>query len=207
MTSLPDPESETEPAGWWSEVNRLDLAVYEAIAATPTPDDRRSASLGFPGLPSYSRLWLGSSALLTAGSVGKRGRRAAEERHDVTSRSRPPSSISRSSRSATGAGRIEARRPRPGPPPRRDAALDVVALGPRGVRVRLRDRRRRPLSPTAGFPSPRPSPRSWPTRASTPASTTRRTRSPEPSAGWRWRRWPSHALERRRRRNGPGEAF
>ena len=30
-----------------------------------------------------------------------------------------------------------------------------------------------------------------PTRASTPACTTRPTQSPEPPAAWRWRRWPS----------------
>jgi PAP2 superfamily len=47
MTSLPDPASETVAAGWWGEVNRLDLAVYAAIAATPTPTlDRAFRRLG-----------------------------------------------------------------------------------------------------------------------------------------------------------------
>ena len=37
MTSPSDQSADTKPAGWWGEVNRLDLAVYAAIAATPTP--------------------------------------------------------------------------------------------------------------------------------------------------------------------------
>jgi membrane-associated phospholipid phosphatase len=75
MTSLPDPASETEPAGWWSEVNRLDLAVYAAIAATPTPTlDRAFRRLSQAA--NYSKLWLASAALLAATGGGP-GRRAA----------------------------------------------------------------------------------------------------------------------------------
>ena len=75
MTSLPDPASETEPAGWWSEVNRLDLAVYAAIAATPTPTlDRAFRRLSRAA--DYSKLWLASAALLAA-TGGAGGRRAA----------------------------------------------------------------------------------------------------------------------------------
>ena len=75
MTSLPDPASETEPAGWWSEVNRLDLAVYAAIAATPTPTlDRAFRRLSQAA--DYSKLWLASAALLAA-TGGASGRRAA----------------------------------------------------------------------------------------------------------------------------------
>ena len=74
MTSPPDPASETE-AGWWGEVNRLDLAVYAAIAATPTPTlDRAFRRLSKAA--DYSKLWLASAALL-ATTGGAAGRRAA----------------------------------------------------------------------------------------------------------------------------------
>jgi undecaprenyl-diphosphatase len=75
MISLPDPASETEPAGWWSEVNRLDLAVYAAIAATPTPTlDRAFRRLSRAA--DHSKLWLASAALLAA-TGGLSGRRAS----------------------------------------------------------------------------------------------------------------------------------
>jgi undecaprenyl-diphosphatase len=75
MTSLLDPASETEPAGWWSEVDRLDLAAYAAIAATPTPTlDRAFRRLSRAA--DYSKLWLASAALLAA-TGGVSGRRAA----------------------------------------------------------------------------------------------------------------------------------
>ena len=75
MTSPPDQAAETEPAGWWGEVNRLDLAVYAAIAATPTPTlDRAFRRLSQAA--DYSKLWLASAALLAA-TGGQRGRRAA----------------------------------------------------------------------------------------------------------------------------------
>jgi undecaprenyl-diphosphatase len=75
MTSLPDQPSETERAGWWGEVNRLDLAVYAAIAATPTPTlDRAFRRLSQAA--DHSKLWLASAALLAAGG-GAAGRRAA----------------------------------------------------------------------------------------------------------------------------------
>ena len=75
MTSLPNPASDREPACWWSEVNRLDLAVYSAIAATPTPTlDRAFRRLSHAA--DYSKLWLASATLLaTIGGAG--GRRAA----------------------------------------------------------------------------------------------------------------------------------
>ena len=59
-----------------AELNRLDTAVYAAVAATPTPTmdvALRRLSLA----ASYSRLWLGCSALLTAFG-GERGRRATQ---------------------------------------------------------------------------------------------------------------------------------
>ena len=59
-----------------AELNRLDVAVYAAIAATPTP--RTDAYLRRLSLAAnYSRLWLGCSALLAAFG-GTRGRRATE---------------------------------------------------------------------------------------------------------------------------------
>ena len=75
MTSPPDPASETEPAGRWGEVNRLDLAVHAAIAATPTPTlDRAFRRLSEAA--DHSKLWLASAALLAA-SGGAAGRRVA----------------------------------------------------------------------------------------------------------------------------------
>ena len=75
MTSLPDQPSETERAAWWGEINRLDLAVYAAIAATSTPTlDRAFRRLSQAA--NYSKLWLASAALLAA-TGGEPGRRAA----------------------------------------------------------------------------------------------------------------------------------
>jgi membrane-associated phospholipid phosphatase len=67
--ALPDPQ------GWWAEVNNLDLAVYAAIAATPTPTldgvFRRLSRAA-----DNSKLWIASAAVLaTVGGPG--GRRAA----------------------------------------------------------------------------------------------------------------------------------
>jgi undecaprenyl-diphosphatase len=66
---LPDRE------GWWEELNSLDLAVYAAVAATPTPSlDRVFRRLSRAA--DHSKLWLASAAVLaTVG--GARGRRAA----------------------------------------------------------------------------------------------------------------------------------
>ncbi|HEU4527563.1 MAG TPA: phosphatase PAP2 family protein [Actinomycetota bacterium] len=57
------------------ELARIDLAVYEAIASTPTP------TLGEPlrrlsGLANHSKLWIGTAAALLAFG-GRTGRRAA----------------------------------------------------------------------------------------------------------------------------------
>lgn len=64
------------PRTWADELNRLDLAVYAAIAATPTPA-MDVALRGLSAAANRSRLWLGCSALLAA-CGGRRGRRAAE---------------------------------------------------------------------------------------------------------------------------------
>jgi membrane-associated phospholipid phosphatase len=61
--------------GWWQEVNRLDVAAYAAIAATPTPvlDGvfRRLSRAA-----DHWKLWLGCAAALAIAG-GRRGRRAA----------------------------------------------------------------------------------------------------------------------------------
>lgn len=79
-------EGESEPEGvaapsrsrsrprWLAEADRLDLAVYAAIAATPTPTlDRAMGRLTRSA--DYSGLWVGAAALLAAvrGDPGRRG--------------------------------------------------------------------------------------------------------------------------------------
>jgi membrane-associated phospholipid phosphatase len=61
---------------WGDELNRLDVAVYAAVAATPTPS-MDVALRRLSRAASYSGLWVGCSALLAA-CGGERGRRAAE---------------------------------------------------------------------------------------------------------------------------------
>ena len=69
LRALPDPE------GWWAEVNSLDLAVYAAIAATPTPT-LDGFFRGLSRAADNSKLWIASAAVLaTIGGPG--GRRAA----------------------------------------------------------------------------------------------------------------------------------
>jgi membrane-associated phospholipid phosphatase len=59
----------------WAEAKRLDVAVYEAILHTPTPNlDKEMSRL--TQAADYSRLWLGSAAILAA-TRGREGRRAA----------------------------------------------------------------------------------------------------------------------------------
>ncbi len=69
-----DPDA--PPLGRWLEdAKRVDIALYAAIAQTPTPAlDRAMARLSHAA--DYSRLSLASAALL-AGTGGPRGRRAA----------------------------------------------------------------------------------------------------------------------------------
>jgi membrane-associated phospholipid phosphatase len=62
-------------AGWLEDGERIDVAVYAAVAQTPTPAlDRAMARLS--GAADYSRLSLVSAAVLAA-TGGRRGRRAA----------------------------------------------------------------------------------------------------------------------------------
>lgn len=61
--------------GWLLDAERVDVAVYDAILRTPTPNlDRHMRRL--TEAANYSRLWLGSAAVLAA-TRGASGRRAA----------------------------------------------------------------------------------------------------------------------------------
>jgi membrane-associated phospholipid phosphatase len=62
-------------SAWWAEGKRVDVAVYEAILRTPTPSLDRGMSR-LTQAANYSRLWLGSAAILAV-TRGGRGRRAA----------------------------------------------------------------------------------------------------------------------------------
>lgn len=63
------------PAGWLQDAERIDVALYAAIAQTPTPTlDSAMARLSHAA--NYSRLSLASAAILAA-TGGRRGRRAA----------------------------------------------------------------------------------------------------------------------------------
>jgi membrane-associated phospholipid phosphatase len=70
-----EPSGFADREGWWGELNRLDLAVYGAIAITPTPTlDRVFRRLSRAA--DHSKLWIASAAVLaTVGGAG--GRRAA----------------------------------------------------------------------------------------------------------------------------------
>ena len=73
-TSATNPASERGDS-WLSEVERIDVAVYRAIADTPTPRlDRALRRLSQTA--NYSRLSMASGALLAVAG-GTRGRRAA----------------------------------------------------------------------------------------------------------------------------------
>jgi undecaprenyl-diphosphatase len=64
-----------ERTGWLEDAERVDAALYAALARTPTPTlDAAMARLSRAA--DHSRLWLGSAAFLTAFG-GSRGRRAA----------------------------------------------------------------------------------------------------------------------------------
>ncbi|HEY6887608.1 MAG TPA: phosphatase PAP2 family protein, partial [Solirubrobacter sp.] len=64
-----------EPARWLEDIERVDVALYAAIAQTPTPAlDRAMARLSEGA--NYSRLSLAAAAALAV-TGGRRGRRAA----------------------------------------------------------------------------------------------------------------------------------
>lgn len=61
--------------GWLRDAERVDVAVFAAIARTPTPA-LDGAMTGLSEAADYSRLWIGSAALLAV-LGGRRGRSAA----------------------------------------------------------------------------------------------------------------------------------
>jgi len=63
------------PRTWLREAKRIDLALYAAIAATPTPVLDRGMST-VSRAADHSRLWLSAAAILAI-SRGPSGRRAA----------------------------------------------------------------------------------------------------------------------------------
>jgi undecaprenyl-diphosphatase len=77
MSRAADRRIARRASAWGDELSKLDVAVYAAIAATPTPA-MDSALRGLSRAANHSKLWLGCSALL-AGCGGERGRRAAED--------------------------------------------------------------------------------------------------------------------------------
>jgi membrane-associated phospholipid phosphatase len=71
------PSDPPGPAGWLQDAERIDVALYAAIAQTPTPTlDRAMARLSHAA--DYSRLSIASAAVLAA-TGGRRGRRAAAD--------------------------------------------------------------------------------------------------------------------------------
>lgn len=75
MTTTPEPSAQPERDTWLGEVERVDSAVYAAVAGTRTP--RLDVAMRrLSTAANYSRLSLGASALLALGG-GERGRRAA----------------------------------------------------------------------------------------------------------------------------------
>lgn len=67
-------ERTDERSGWIEDAERVDAALYAAVARTPTPTlDRFMARLSRAA--DHSRLWIGSAAALAV--TGERGRRAA----------------------------------------------------------------------------------------------------------------------------------
>ncbi len=75
MISLPAARAKSADAGWQDEIGDLDAALYAAVAATPTP----ALDHYFRGLSraaDHSKLWIGAAGVLAA-TGGRRGRHAA----------------------------------------------------------------------------------------------------------------------------------
>jgi undecaprenyl-diphosphatase len=74
MTFSADSHAALRPPAWADELDRLDAAVYAAIAATSTPA-MDVALRRLSRTANHSRLWLGCFALLAAcgGERGQRG--------------------------------------------------------------------------------------------------------------------------------------
>jgi membrane-associated phospholipid phosphatase len=74
-TTTRSPGGRSRLPGWLLDAERVDVAVYDAILRTSTPNlDRHMRRL--TEAANYSRLWLGSAAILAA-TRGPTGRRAA----------------------------------------------------------------------------------------------------------------------------------
>jgi undecaprenyl-diphosphatase len=70
-----EPEPARRPSAWLRDAERVDVAVYAAIARTPTPA-LDHAMAGLTRAADYSRLSIGAAAIIaTVG--GRRGQRAA----------------------------------------------------------------------------------------------------------------------------------
>ncbi len=73
--SLIDTRASADRVGWRGEIGRLDIALYTAVAATPTPGlDRYMRRLSRAA--DYSKLWVACAAVL-ATAKGRPGRQAA----------------------------------------------------------------------------------------------------------------------------------
>lgn len=63
LTESQESGRSASPGGWLADAKRVDEAVYRAIAVTPTPGlDRAMSTLSRSA--NYSRLWVGSAAVL-----------------------------------------------------------------------------------------------------------------------------------------------
>ena len=77
MTTVADPGTGRGRDSWRDEIAALDVALYAAVASTPTPTfDRALGALSRAA--DNSKLWIGVAVVL-AGTGGRRGRRAAAD--------------------------------------------------------------------------------------------------------------------------------
>jgi len=75
MMSLTATHGEASRVGWKEEIGKLDVALYAAVAATPTPGlDRWFRRVSRAA--DHSKLWIASAAVLAAAG-GRSGQRAA----------------------------------------------------------------------------------------------------------------------------------
>ncbi len=139
------------PARWLEDAERIDVALYAAIAQTPTPAlDRAMARLSRAA--DYSRLSLAAAAVLAA-TGGRQGRRAATMGLASVA---VTSGLVNLGMKPLGRRRRPDRAARRVPVARhvRMPVLDIVPLRPLRRRVRVRDRRR-PRAPARGDPAAR----------------------------------------------------
>ena len=77
MTEPMGDEPRGSNSGWLAEAKRVDEALYRAVAQAPTPSLDRGLS-ALSNAANYSRLWIGSAAVLGL-LGGQRGRRGAAQ--------------------------------------------------------------------------------------------------------------------------------